>query len=249
MSSSDDDAHTDTSGTAPHGGRRAPVRSLQDSLQVRIDQGDGRTVVAVTGEIDYDSAPLLQRALDQVLRSCGSRLEVDLAGVGFCDCAGLDVLLHTRCLARDAQVTLTLAGVGTAVQRLLELTDTRPLFTLTAPAPRAGSAAGGYLALMVGLHGSAGSPRRLLVQFDDGRQVVTEYLTLQESWEIARAVRGRMAPRTCSEPTPVRWLAHPLPVRVARTAGPGPLLGARFTALASVDHDSPGEPQGVGEQS
>lgn len=188
MSSSDDDAHTDTTGSAPHrGGHRAPVRSLQDSLQVLIDQGEGRTVVTVTGEIDYDSAPLLQRALDQVLRSCGSRLEVDLAGVGFCDCAGLDVLLRTRLSARDAQVTLTLAGVGSAVQRLLELTDTRPLFTLTAPAPRAA-------------------------------------------------------------PAQVRWLAYPLPVRVTRTAGPGPLPGAWFMDLGSVDRDGPGEAQGLSEQ-
>ena len=226
----------------------SPIRNPQDSLQVRIKQGHGRTVAAVTGEIDYDSAPVLEQALAHALRSRVTRLELDLTGVGFCDCAGLDVLLHARRLARDAQVELTLTGTSTAFRRLLELTGTRGLFTLTAPAsaPRAGAAAGGLPALMVGLHGSSESPRRLLVQFGDGRQAVTEYLTLRESRQIALAVRGRMAPHTRSEPALVRWLTRPLPVRVARTTGQRPLFSARFTALEPADHHCPGRAQGTG---
>jgi hypothetical protein len=186
MSSSDDDAHTDTTGSAPHrGGHRAPVRSLQDSLQVLIDQGEGRTVVTVTGEIDYDSAPLLQRALDQALRSCGSRLEVDLAGVGSATAQD-----STSCCAHGSAPGTRRSRSpwpGSVARSSGCWSSPIPLFTLTAPAPRAA-------------------------------------------------------------PAQVRWLAYPLPVRVTRTAGPGPLPGAWFMDLGSVDRDGPGEAQGLSEQ-
>jgi anti-anti-sigma factor len=104
-------------------------------LQVRIDRGDGRTRVTVSGEIDHDTAPPLKAALTRALGDRGDLLEVDLAAVHFCDCSGLSVLLYIRACAEDCGVTLTLTRAGSAVLRLLALTETRALFTLTDPVP------------------------------------------------------------------------------------------------------------------
>ena len=123
-------AETSGSSDAFPDGHRVPVRS-QDLLRVEIDPGDGYTRIKVTGELDHDSAGLLKAALTRALGDRGDHLEVDLAGVRFCDCAGLNVLLRIRACAKDSGVSLTLAQVGSSVQRLLALTGTRTLFTLT----------------------------------------------------------------------------------------------------------------------
>lgn len=104
-------------------------------LQVRIDPGDGHTRVTLAGEIDHDSTALLKAALIRALGNRGDSLEVDLTAVRFCDCAGLSVLLLIRACAEDRGVTLTLARAGSAVLRLLALTETRALFTLTDSMP------------------------------------------------------------------------------------------------------------------
>lgn len=130
MSPSDGVVHG--SGGASSDGHKAPTRST-GRLQMRIDTADGHTRVAVAGEIDHDSATLFGAALSRALGRRGDLLEIDLAGVLFCDCAGLNVLLHMRRRAEDSGVTLTLARVTSPVLRLLTLTETSALFNHVDP--------------------------------------------------------------------------------------------------------------------
>jgi anti-anti-sigma factor len=53
-------------------------------------------VVGVSGEIDIASAPRLRDELLSALRRHGARLALDLGGVTFMDCAGVNVLLAAR---------------------------------------------------------------------------------------------------------------------------------------------------------
>ena len=57
-------------------------------------------VVEVSGEVDIQSAPWLRDELLRLVRRHGPRLAVDLGGVTFLDCAGINVLLRTRRRAR-----------------------------------------------------------------------------------------------------------------------------------------------------
>ena len=53
-------------------------------------------VVEIHGEIGIFSAPGLRDELLRVIRRYGPQLALDLAGVTFIDCAGVNVLLATR---------------------------------------------------------------------------------------------------------------------------------------------------------
>jgi len=53
-------------------------------------------VVEARGEVDIQSAAGLRDELLRVIRRHGPQLALDLAGVTFMDCAGLNVLLATR---------------------------------------------------------------------------------------------------------------------------------------------------------
>ena len=52
--------------------------------------------VEISGEIDVQSAPGLRDELLRVIRRHGAQLALDLTGVTFMDCAGINVLLATR---------------------------------------------------------------------------------------------------------------------------------------------------------
>ncbi|MFE4814878.1 ANTAR domain-containing protein [Streptomyces sp. NPDC056704] len=82
----------------------------------------------VAGELDIDTEQALRHALREALAQSLHGLDLDLTGVDFCDCSGLNILLHIRRLALAEAKTLRIRTAGTAVEHLLTLTRTWPLF-------------------------------------------------------------------------------------------------------------------------
>jgi anti-anti-sigma factor len=110
--------------------------SVSASLKIVTRPGGTRTVVVVSGEIDIDTEQAVRRALRLALARSHGGVDLDLAGVGFCDCAGLNVLLSVRRLALTDGKTLDVRAVSAGVERLFALTDTSTLLR-HAPEPAA----------------------------------------------------------------------------------------------------------------
>ncbi len=96
-------------------------------LKVAAYPSDQRTVVAVAGELDIDTEQALRHALREALAQSLQGLDLDLTGVDFCD-ARLNILLHIRRLALAEAKTVRIQTAGVAVEHLLTLTRTWPLF-------------------------------------------------------------------------------------------------------------------------
>ncbi|WP_406432628.1 anti-sigma factor antagonist [Streptomyces sp. NBC_00631] len=107
---------------------RARACVLPDLTIRSRDEGE-RTVVTVCGDLDLTSDPQLRRALRAALLRSPHGIELDLRGVGFCDCSGLNVLLNARRQALKESKDVTLRHVSPAVERILEITGALPLFT------------------------------------------------------------------------------------------------------------------------
>jgi anti-anti-sigma factor len=73
--------------------------------------------VDVTGEVNLSSVAVLTEALSQAVNSRPARLDVDLSGVTFMGCAGVEVLVT----ARRAVPALTVVQSPNPVRRLLTL--------------------------------------------------------------------------------------------------------------------------------
>ncbi|MET7476564.1 ANTAR domain-containing protein [Streptomyces sp. NPDC005648] len=101
----------------------ATIRSAAD--------GD-RVVVAVRGELDI-GAGHLRSALNDALDRSATGVDLDLAGVGFCDCGGLNVLLELRKRALAESKTVAVLDCSPGVGRLLDLTGTHELFVSPDP--------------------------------------------------------------------------------------------------------------------
>lgn len=128
----------------PQGGphhRAAPVRTASEHRKV----GDvvvavypftshavvraGVARVTLAGELDLDTALLVGDAVVACLAERPTSLCLDLAGVTFCDCAGLGVLLRTRMIALDTGLPLVVEGIGPQPARLLALIGGEDIFT------------------------------------------------------------------------------------------------------------------------
>lgn len=96
---------------------------------VRVTDAHGRGSAVVAGEIDLDCAPALERALKEALRASPRGLDIDMSGVRFCDCAGLNALLGARLQAEEVDVAITLTATSPQMDHLFSLTGTRHLFS------------------------------------------------------------------------------------------------------------------------
>ncbi len=95
----------------------------------RSTEGD-TSVLALTGELDLASTPVLERELEAAESTGATKILIDLAGVGFMDSTGLQALLRARERAMTVEgVELSLRRGPHQVQRVFELTKTIDAFT------------------------------------------------------------------------------------------------------------------------
>ncbi|MFC4031813.1 STAS domain-containing protein [Streptomyces polygonati] len=98
------------------------------ALRVTADCGAARATLALTGELDLDGARPLRAALSTCYARRPRELLLDLRGLWFCDCAGLNVLLEAAVSARRLGVELRVEGVHTQVARLFTLVGADEVF-------------------------------------------------------------------------------------------------------------------------
>ncbi len=97
-----------------------PVEPARAPFHVRrVDHPLGEVLI-MGGELDSATAPLLQEHLDRAARS-GTAVVIDLAGLGFIDSSGLEVLLRADRELRAVDGQLVLLGGSPAVYRVFEL--------------------------------------------------------------------------------------------------------------------------------
>ncbi|MFI1064255.1 STAS domain-containing protein [Streptomyces spororaveus] len=111
----------------------------RERFTVAVTTVDAAVVLALAGELDHDTAQPLRDALDSALAP-GRRILVDLAGLGFCDSTGLNVLLNTRLDAQQAGAVLELVGLRGPVARMFRITGADGVFPIHADVTAALSA-------------------------------------------------------------------------------------------------------------
>lgn len=99
-------------------------------LDVRVDARNGVTRIALAGELDMSTAPILERYLPvdgSDAGEGGTAVILDLRDLSFVDSSGLHAFLRARNAADEAGQRLYLIGAGRVVRRVFELTEMDPL--------------------------------------------------------------------------------------------------------------------------
>lgn len=107
------------------------MNSSEDYLKVECEvSGDGRSVcLRLDGEVDLDTARLVEDALLPALEPRCTRLVVDLADVSFMDSSGLRVLVVARNALDDRGAEMVIANVNDQLRRLFEISGLISAFT------------------------------------------------------------------------------------------------------------------------
>jgi anti-sigma B factor antagonist len=95
-----------------------------DNLRVQAALIGRVALIAASGELDIDTAPGLRTAVESCLPGRPHDLEIDMSGVTFCGCEGLNVLLWARCLALAGGMAFRVLSPGPQPCRLFDLTGT-----------------------------------------------------------------------------------------------------------------------------
>lgn len=97
-------------------------RTLGDeALSIDVVHLDRAAMVAVAGELDMATAPLLQEVVAGLIAAGHTSLVVDLAALTFCDCRGVGVFVRADDTASSAGGRLSLHGARPPVALVLEL--------------------------------------------------------------------------------------------------------------------------------
>lgn len=109
-----------------------------DVIRVEVAQTSGSRVrISVGGELDLGTAPVLAAHLQDALERRYAQVDLDLRQLGFCDAAGLNLLMGYNADLRGRGGQLTVNGPCPAVQRLLDILGASVDLRLTAtPADR-----------------------------------------------------------------------------------------------------------------
>ncbi|MEU6236146.1 STAS domain-containing protein [Kitasatospora sp. NPDC047058] len=114
--------------------RRTPKKPEPDlvpgGLSVSTRAWAGGSVLTLRGELDLDTVELVHTALDEVLRTPGTVVVIDCAGLEFCDSTGLNALLRARAVADGGGSRIELVHPRPLVLRMLELTGATDAFPI-----------------------------------------------------------------------------------------------------------------------
>ena len=93
------------------------------TLEIRETVEDGCHTLAMVGELDIASSPILHAAVTRAMDNGGRALRLDLRELRFIDSTGLHAILTARELCRADGRELLLIPGPPSVQRLFELTN------------------------------------------------------------------------------------------------------------------------------
>jgi anti-sigma B factor antagonist len=90
-------------------------------FQVRSTEEAGRVVILVEGELDMNTAPLLERELEAAIAAPDATVLLDLSGCEFIDSTGIALIVRAW-QGLEGEGRFALCGVSDQVKRVLEIT-------------------------------------------------------------------------------------------------------------------------------
>jgi anti-sigma B factor antagonist len=106
------------------------VTDLPATLELKVSEHEGETVLSAAGELDVNTAPELREHLSRLINGGARQIAVDLAEVSFVDSTALSVLVSALKRLRQSDGDLTLASPNPSVRRVFEITGLTRLFTI-----------------------------------------------------------------------------------------------------------------------
>ncbi|MEV6600430.1 STAS domain-containing protein [Actinoplanes sp. NPDC051346] len=103
-------------------------------LSIAVERAPDEVIFHLAGEIDVLTVARLSAMVNDVLQEPPARIELDMAGVTFCDSQGLGTLVVLSRKAQHARAVLSLTNVGDFLMRVLDITGLRSALMISSTA-------------------------------------------------------------------------------------------------------------------
>ena len=100
---------------------------MVEHMKIEVREGDDGPTVALAGELDLASAPVLREAAEPPIDE-GRPIVIDLRELTFIDSTGLGVLVGALKLARAAGGDVSLRNPSRSTHKILEIAGLTELF-------------------------------------------------------------------------------------------------------------------------
>lgn len=108
---------------------------MVEHMKIEVREGDDGPTVALAGELDLASAPVLREVAEPAIDE-GRPIVIDLRELTFIDSTGLGAIAGLERRARDAGVRFSLVEGPANIQRVFEVSGTLDVFAwVSAPQP------------------------------------------------------------------------------------------------------------------
>ena len=97
------------------------IQRVATELSINRRDEAGGVLLALSGELDVVSAPVLEQRLREALAEPGAHVTLDLSDLEFVDSAGVSVLIKAKQDAESRGSTLVLARATAQVHRVFAL--------------------------------------------------------------------------------------------------------------------------------
>ncbi|MEN2769206.1 anti-sigma factor antagonist [Ornithinibacillus xuwenensis] len=102
------------------------------NLQIHIEEGNDKSHVHLSGEIDVYTAPKLKDALIPLTSKQGNTIEVNLEQVKYMDSTGLGVFVNALKSSKENGSKLKLINLQDRVLRLFQITGLQEIMDINA---------------------------------------------------------------------------------------------------------------------
>jgi anti-sigma B factor antagonist len=100
----------------------SPNRASMGRLTMQTSERAGTHTLALRGELDISSAPMLEAALADVCARAPTEVVIDMAGVEFVDSSGFNAILRAKVLCEEWRCGFSLTPAQRPVERMVEAT-------------------------------------------------------------------------------------------------------------------------------
>ena len=118
------------------------LTSATRPFAIDVRRADGRSVVALTGELDLATAPQLRERVGVLFERGENEVTLDLTHLDFIDSTGLSVFVMVFNRVQAAGGAMFIRNPSLAVMRIFEITGLASIFTIATdgePVPSAGA--------------------------------------------------------------------------------------------------------------
>lgn len=100
-------------------------------MQVNIDQKEGVSICRIDGEVDINTAHLMKKTFDKLVREKKEKIIINMEKVNYIDSSGLATLVELLKNFRKYGARLKLVGLSAKVKSLFEITKLEKLFDIS----------------------------------------------------------------------------------------------------------------------